>query len=344
MKSWLPVCKSNHAPCFYPGRSATVQPEVNAMTEPANNLVVCTFYKFTPLDQYTSLQQPILDQLSGNRITGTLLLAREGINGTIAGERQAVDEFLSWLAGQAGFSDIEYKQSETDRMPFKRTRVKLKKEIVTMGVEDIDPAIMAGTYIAPEDWNALLEDPQMLVVDTRNEYEIEVGHFANAVNPHTTNFREFPQYALENLDPEKHKKIAMYCTGGIRCEKATAFLKQNGFESVYHLKGGILNYLKTVPAPESRWQGECFVFDERVTVDHDLNRGSYDQCHGCRMPITEQDKASEYYQPGVSCPKCHGQRSQQDKARFAEREKQVQLAEERGRKHLGPEAMDDLIA
>ncbi len=309
------------------------------MTEPANNLVVCTFYKFTPLAHYVSLQQPMLDQLSGLSLTGTLLLAKEGINGTIAGERQAIDQFLKWLEGQAGFSGIEYKQSGTDRMPFKRTRVKLKEEIVTMGVEDIDPRVLAGTYIDPEDWNALLEDPETLVVDTRNEYEIEVGRFENAVNPHTTNFREFPQYALENLDPETHKKIAMYCTGGIRCEKATAFLKQNGFESVYHLQGGILNYLATVPVSESRWRGECFVFDERVTVDHDLNRGRYDQCHGCRMPVTEKDKASEYYQPGVSCPKCHGKRSQQDRARFAERERQVQLAEERKEEHLGPGAM-----
>ena len=314
------------------------------MTEPANNIVVCTFYKFTPLDHYISLQRPILDQLSGNRITGTLLLAKEGINGTIAGEREAVDQFLKWLEGHAEFSGIEQKKSGTDQLPFKRTRVKLKKEIVTMGVEGIDPLVLAGTCVDPEDWNALLEDPDTLVVDTRNEYEIEVGHFENAVNPHTTNFREFPQYALEKLDPGKHKKIAMYCTGGIRCEKATAFLKQNGFESVYHLKGGILNYLKTVPVSESGWRGECFVFDERVTVNHDLNTGSYHQCHGCRMPITEQDKASEYYQPGVSCPKCYGKRSERDKARFAEREKQVQLAEDRGEKHLGPQAVGDLIA
>ena len=314
------------------------------MTEPANNLVVCTFYKFTPLEHYISLQQPILDQLSGHRITGTLLLAKEGINGTIAGEREAINQFLKWLEGHAEFSGIELKKSTTDRLPFKRARVKLKKEIVTMGVEGIDPSVLAGTHVAPEDWNALLEDPEALLIDTRNEYEIEVGQFENAVNPHTTNFREFPQYALENLDPEKHKKIAMYCTGGIRCEKATAFLKQNGFESVYHLKGGILNYLKTVPVSESGWRGECFVFDERVTVNHGLDRGSYHQCHGCRMPISEQDKASEHYQAGVSCPKCYSQRSERDKARFAEREKQVKLAEERGERHLGPGAVGDMIA
>ena len=309
------------------------------MTKPADNIVVCTFYKFTPLDHYVSLQQPILNQLSGNRIAGTLLLAKEGINGTIAGEREAVDQFLKWLEGQAGLSGIEKKESRADQLPFKRTRVKLKKEIVTMGVDGIDPSDLAGTYVDPEDWNALMEDPETLLVDTRNEYEIEVGRFENAVNPHTTNFREFPQYALENLDPEKHKKIAMYCTGGIRCEKATAFLKQSGFESVYHLKGGILKYLETVPVSESRWRGECFVFDERVTVDHELNKGSYHQCHGCRMPISDQDMASEYYRAGVSCPKCHGKRSERDKARFAERERQVQLAEDRGEEHLGPGAM-----
>ena len=314
------------------------------MTEPADNIVVCTFYKFTSLDHYVSLQQPILNQLSVNRIAGTLLLAKEGINGTIAGEQERIDEFLKWLEGQAEFSGIEKKESRADQLPFKRTRVKLKNEIVTMGVDGIDPSDLAGTYVDPEDWNALMEDSETLLVDTRNEYEIEVGHFENAVNPHTTNFREFPQFALENLDPEKHKKIAMYCTGGIRCEKSTAFLKQNGFESVYHLRGGILKYLETVPVSESRWQGECFVFDERVTVDHDLNKGSYDQCHGCRMPISEQDMVSEYYQAGVSCPKCHGKRSKQDKARFAERERQVQLAEDRGEKHIGPQAVGDLTA
>ena len=272
---------------------------------PENNIAVCAFYKFTPLDHYISLQQPILHQLSSNRITGTVLLAKEGINGTVAGEREGLDQFLGWLGGRAEFSGIEFKKSTTDRLPFKRTRVKLKKEIVTMGVEGIDPSVMTGIHVDPEDWNALLQDPRTLVVDTRNEYEIEAGHFANAVNPHTTNFREFPQYALESLHPARHKKIAMYCTGGIRCEKATAFLKKNGFESVYHLRGGILNYLATIPISESRWRGECFVFDERVTVNHDLDRGSYGQCHVCRMPVTERDRASEYYQPGASCPQCY---------------------------------------
>ncbi len=314
------------------------------MTEPANNIAVCTFYKFTALAHYTSLKEPILDRLSGNHIVGTVLLAKEGINGTVAGEREAVDQFLEWLGGQAEFSGIEFRKSATDRLPFKRTRVKLKKEIVTMGIKGIDPPVLSGTHVDPEEWNSLLRDPRTLVVDTRNEYEIEVGHFENAVNPHTKNFREFPQYALENLASHSHKKIAMYCTGGIRCEKATAFLKQNGFESVYHLKGGILNYLETIPRSESRWRGECFVFDERVTVNHDLNRGSYDQCHACRMPITARDKASEHYQPGANCPKCHNKRSQQDKARFAEREKQVQLAQERGEQHLGPGAMPGLVA
>lgn len=306
------------------------------MTKPAANIVVCTLYKFTVLDHYTALQKPIRKQLSKNRIAGTLLLAKEGINGTIAGEREKVDGFLKWLEEQTNLSGIEKKVSTTDRLPFKRTKVKLKKEIVTMGIEGIDPLNLAGTHVDPKDWNALIKDPEMLLIDTRNEYEIEVGRFENSINPHTTNFREFPEYAQKNLDPEKHKKIAMYCTGGIRCEKATAFLKQNGFESVYHLKGGILKYLETIPGSESKWQGECFVFDERVTVDHDLNKGRYDQCHGCRMPITEHDKASEYYQPGVSCPKCHGGRSEHDKARFAERERQVRLAEKRGEKHIGP--------
>jgi UPF0176 protein len=210
-------------------------------------------------------------------------------------------------------------------------------EIVTMGVEGIDPRFSAGTYVEPEQWNQLIDDPEVLLIDTRNEYEIEVGRFDNAVNPHTTSFRDFPDYVRDNLDPTTHRKIAMYCTGGIRCEKSTAYLKQQGFEEVYHLKGGILKYLEKVNQQASKWQGECFVFDERVTVDHSLEKGSYDQCHACRLPITEDDKLSASYQQGVSCPHCFDQKSDQDRARFAERQKQVELARLRGVSHIGPE-------
>ncbi len=298
-------------------------------------IVVCALYKFTALDQFVSFREVVLDRLEKHKILGTILLAKEGINGTVAGLREDIDRFLDWLARQPGLSDIEIKESINNQPPFKRAKVKLKNEIVTMGVEDIDPRKYSGTYIEPEDWNGLLDDPDVLVVDTRNEYEIKVGRFENSINPHTTNFREFPAFTEQHLDPQKHKKIAMYCTGGIRCEKATAFLKQQGFKQVFHLKGGILKYLERIHEQESKWQGECFVFDERVTVDHQLNKGKYEQCHACRLPITDEDKADEKYRPGVSCPACFEQSSEQDKARYAEREKQVKLASERNDVHIG---------
>jgi len=298
--------------------------------------LVCALYKFVPLDHFVSFQTPVKQQLKQSNIVGTLLLAPEGINGTIAGNPEKMRQFLCWLQTQPGLGKIEVKESWTHELPFKRSKVKLKKEIVTMGVAGIDPEGSAGTYVEPEDWNGLISDPEVVLIDTRNEYEIEVGQFEGAVNPHTNNFREFPNYAKQNLNPEKHKKVAMYCTGGIRCEKSTAFLKQSGFENVYHLKGGILRYLEKIPKENSKWRGECFIFDDRVTVDHDLNKGRYDQCHGCRMPITEEDKVSPHYQPGVCCPRCHNQRSPEDKARSAEREKQIRLAKSRGEKHIGP--------
>ena len=309
------------------------------MTEantPRGTVMVCALYKFVSLPEYRTLQAPVLETMLSYPIRGTLLLAAEGINGTIAGDPADVIEFLGWLQGRPGLGEIDTKISWTDAAPFKRSRVKLKKEIVTMGVEGIDPAQSAGTYVEPEDWNALVDDPDVLLVDTRNGYEIEVGQFENAVDPKTTTFREFPDFARTQLDPTRHKKVAMYCTGGIRCEKSTAFLRQIGFENVYHLKGGILNYLEKVPESDSRWRGECFVFDERVTVDHDLEKGSYDQCHACRRPISENDKDHAHYQQGVSCPHCYGERTDADRQRYAEREKQVALAEKSGRIHIGP--------
>ena len=257
------------------------------------------------LPGFRELQAPVLETMVSYPVRGTLLLASEGINGTIAGDPADVVEFLEWLQSRPGLGKIDIKVSWTDAVPFKRSRVKLKKEIVTMGVAGIDPAQSAGTYVEPEQWNALVDDPDVVLVDTRNEYEIEVGQFENAVNPHTTTFREFPDYARTQLEPLKHKKVAMYCTGGIRCEKSTAYLREMGFENVYHLKGGILNYLEKIPERESRWRGECFVFDERVTVGHDLEKGSYDQCHACRRPISESYKEHAHYQQGVSCPRCY---------------------------------------
>ena len=300
--------------------------------------VVCALYKFVTLDDYEALRQPLLDLMEGNQIRGTLLLAREGINGTVSGSREAIDRLLAWLNADPRFAGISYKESLNDEAPFYRTKVKLKKEIVTMGVEGIDPRRIVGTYVKPKEWNALISDPDVVLVDTRNHYEVQIGTFKNAIDPHTESFREFPQYVKENLDPTKHKKVAMFCTGGIRCEKSTAYLKEQGFEEVYHLEGGILKYLEEVPEEESLWQGECFVFDERVTVNHKLERGNYDQCHACRMPITEEDKQSPQYEKGVSCPHCFDKHAEERKARFLEREKQVQLAKLRGEVHIGGDA------
>jgi len=275
-------------------------------------------------------------------VRGTLLLAVEGINGTVAGSRDAIDSLLGWLRIDPRLADIDVKESFTSKAPFLRTKVKLKKEIVTMGVEGIDPKQVVGTYVEPSDWNALISDPDVLLVDTRNDYEVQVGTFKNAVNPNTVSFREFPEYVENHLDPKKHKKVAMFCTGGIRCEKSTAYLKEQGFGEVYHLKGGILKYLEQVPEHDTLWQGECFVFDDRVTVDHQLQKGNYDQCHACRLPITEEDKANELYVSGVSCPYCFDKTTSEQRQRFLEREKQMRLAEKRGEVHLGSAVSEQL--
>ncbi|MBK8814767.1 MAG: rhodanese-related sulfurtransferase [Methylococcaceae bacterium] len=314
------------------------------MTSIPEPIVVCALYKFVSLPDYQQIRQPLLDVMEGNQVKGTLLLAQEGINGTIAGSRKGVDSLLTWLKSDPRLAELEYKESFTDVPPFNRTKVKLKKEIVTMGVEGIDPQRVVGTYVSPKDWNELICDPDVLLIDTRNDYEYQVGTFKNAINPNTESFREFPQYIKDHLDPEKHKKVAMFCTGGIRCEKSTAYLKEQGFDEVYHLKGGILKYLEDVPAEETLWQGECFVFDDRVTVNHQLEKGRYDQCHACRLPITEADKASPMYEIGVSCPHCYDKKSPEQKQRFAEREKQIELAKLRGEKHIGSEAAKALIA
>ena len=306
-------------------------------------LVVCALYKFVTLENYEELRQPLHDVMEKNQVRGTLLLASEGINGTIAGSRHAIDTVIDWLKMDARLNDIDCKESLTDNPPFNRTRVKLKKEIVTMGVEGIDPKRIVGTYVNPNEWNALINNPDVLVVDTRNDYEFQVGTFKNAINPNTQSFREFPEYVKNNLNPQQHKKVAMFCTGGIRCEKSTAFLKEQGFDEVYHLKGGILKYLEEVPASDTLWEGECFVFDERVTVNLALEKGSYDQCNACRMPITEDDKASDKYLQGVSCSHCFDKNTLEQKARFTEREKQMELARNRGEAHLGTDAAKLLI-
>ena len=303
-------------------------------------IVVSALYKFVKLDNFPELRNPLLKVMEEHEVKGTLLLAKEGINGTIAGDRQGIDAVLTWLRSDPRLADVDTKESYEKDMPFYRSKVKLKKEIVTMGVENIDPKKVVGTYVKPKDWNALISDPDVILIDTRNDYEVQIGGFKHAVNPKTETFREFPQYVKDNLDPNRHKKVAMYCTGGIRCEKSTAYLKEQGFEDVFHLQGGVLKYLEEIPAKESMWEGECFVFDNRVAVNHDLEKGQYDQCYACRYPITEEEKKSPQFEQGVSCPHCYDKVSEQQRQRFSEREKQVKLAKERGEEHIGSIAKD----
>ena len=305
------------------------------MNDSPQRCVIVALYCFTKFTNYRTFREPLLERMLSHDVLGTLLLAKEGINGTIAGSRGGIDRIIAWIKQDDLFKDLEVKESYSASNPFYRSKVKIKKEIVTMGVEGIDPTHSAGTYVDPGKWNSLIDDPEVLLLDTRNEYEIEIGTFENAINPKTSSFREFPEYVEKTLDPSKHKKIAMFCTGGIRCEKSTAFLKQKGFKDVYHLKGGILKYLENVAEGDSKWKGECFVFDNRVAVNHKLERGSYDQCHACRMPITEGDKNKKEYVKGVSCHFCWGKHSKEQIDRFSEREKQMRLAGKRGESHIG---------
>ena len=270
---------------------------------------------------------------------GTLLLAREGINGTIAGSDESIDAVLAHVRTLPGCSNIEVKESRSNTMPFHRTKVRLKKEIVTMGQPDLDPLSGVGTYVDPQDWNALIADPDVIVIDTRNDYEVQIGTFEGAIDPETKSFGEFPDWfrakRAEIEDTGRSPKIAMFCTGGIRCEKSTAFARSEGVKEVYHLKGGILNYLEHVPEQESLWRGECFVFDQRVTVAHGLAQGSYGLCHACRRPVSDADMASPLYEEGVSCPACHDERSDEQRAAYRERQRQETLAATRGMAHVG---------
>jgi UPF0176 protein len=296
--------------------------------------VVAALYKFVALPDYVTLRDALYQHLVLNKVKGTLLLAEEGINGTICGTREGIDAVRQWLDADGRFAGLSYKESFADEPAFYRTKVKLKTEIVTMGVPGVNPQHIVGTYVKGEDWNRLIEDPDTILIDTRNDYEVAIGTFKHAVNPNTTSFREFPQWAADNLDKTKHKKVAMFCTGGIRCEKSTAYLKEQGFDEVYHLDGGILKYLEEMPEQNSLWQGECFVFDQRVAVKHGLEQGSYDQCYACRMPLSQADMQSDKYLQGMSCPHCHDQLSDEQKASFAERQKQIELAKQRGEQHI----------
>ena len=287
-----------------------------------SQIVVAALYRFVPLEDFLDLKQPIEDEMRAAQVRGTLLLAREGINGTVAGDRIGIDRLLTFLRRDPRLEALDVKESFCDAIPFKRSRVRLKKEIVTLGVEGIDPLEAVGTYVEPRQWNELISDPDVILVDTRNDYEVAIGTFRGATNPKTRSFRQFPQFVEQNLDPQKHSKIAMFCTGGIRCEKSTALLKQRGFKEVYHLRGGILKYLEEVDEDQSLWEGECFVFDARVSVGHGLRESDHVMCFGCGWPVTSEQQQPPEYVPGVQCPHCAGTITEDQRQRFAERQRQ----------------------
>ena len=296
---------------------------------------VAALYQFARFDDPAAVQAGMRGVCGAAGTKGTVLIAREGINGTIAGSADAVEQVIAHIRTLPGCAAIRVKYSGADAMPFYRMKVRLKREIVTMGQPDIDPLTGAGHYVEAADWNALIDAPDMVVIDTRNDYEVEIGSFAGAVDPKTASFSEFPDWVRANRERLLGKRVAMFCTGGIRCEKATAFLKAEGMDEVYHLKGGILKYLEEVPPEDSRWQGECFVFDQRVAIGHGLAEGTYDLCHACRMPVSAGDKTSPDYADGISCPKCRAARDDTQRAGYAERHRQVKFAETRGRGHIG---------
>ena len=295
---------------------------------------VAAFYQFTPLDDLPALQSWLLAELAALNVRGSVLLADEGINGTLSMPHASYDAVLDVLRAVPGCAGLRAKRSSSEGHAFRRLKVRLKREIVTLGVEGVDPNETVGTYVSPEDWNALISDPDTFVIDTRNDYEVEQGTFEGAENPGTDTFGEFPDWFQRAVEARKPKRIAMFCTGGIRCEKATSYAKQTGLDDVYHLDGGILAYLEAVPEPESLWRGECFVFDERVSLTHGLDQGVAVICRACKFPVSADAQAHPHYIPGVSCPHCHDRTTAQQKARFAERQRQVELAEARGAPHL----------
>lgn len=301
--------------------------------------LTAALYKFVSLPDYRELRQPLLTFCETRNITGTLLLAEEGINGTIAGLEADIRAVLDYLHTADIFkgrlADLEHKESWSDKQPFYRLKVKLKKEIVTLGVPEVKPSEMAGTYVKPEDWNALISDPDVILIDTRNDYEVDIGTFKGAINPKTRSFSELPYWVAQNPSLKEKPKVAMFCTGGIRCEKSTAYMRSLGFDEVYHLQGGILKYLETVPAEQSMWEGECFVFDERVSVGHGLQPGDYEFCRACRYPLSPEERQSPLFVQGISCPHCHGKVSEEKKRALAERQKQIELARQRNQVHVG---------
>lgn len=299
------------------------------------DIVVAAFYQFTPFEDPAALRAPLLAQLSAHDLKGTVLLAPEGVNGTIAGSRAGIDAALEALRALPNCLQIEHKESHAESMPFYRLKVRLKKEIVTLKVPGVDPLASVGTYVAPEDWNALITDSETVVIDTRNDFEVEMGTFEGAINPATASFSDFPKWLEDHRAELEGKKVAMFCTGGIRCEKATSLLKGRGFDDVFHLKGGILKYLENIPEAESRWRGECFVFDNRVSVKHGLEIGEHEVCHACRWPLDAAGRASPNFVKGVSCDHCIDQRTDLQRERYATRQTQVELAKARGEVHIG---------
>ena len=302
-----------------------------------NEILVAALYKFVEIDDLLSLQSNLYEICEKNNIMGTILIANEGINGTISGKTNEINQTISLLKSDKRFTNIEIKYSSTDKQPFHRMKVRLKKEIVTIGLPEINPNKKVGTYVKPDDWNDLISDPNVVVIDTRNKYETKIGSFQNALDPETSSFREFPDWVkkFKSSKENANKKIAMFCTGGIRCEKASSLMKEEGFEDVYHLQGGILKYLETIDRENSLWNGECFVFDQRVCLTDELEVGSYKMCFACRMPITEEEMQNEKYIEGISCIYCYDKTTKEKKERFGSRQKQILLAKERGEKHLG---------
>ena len=305
--------------------------------------IVAALYKFSLIKEPNLLQLKIRNKFKSYSVCGTILIGNEGLNGTISGNKSSIIKAIKYIKSIEGFNNIDIKYSESQKNPFARLKIKLKKEIVTIGDESIDPNDIAGHYVNPQNWNDLISDENTILIDTRNDYEYSIGTFKNSINPNTIRFREFPEWVKKqnfSKEDKETKKIAMFCTGGIRCEKASSFMKKEGFNDVNHLKGGILKYFEVVDEQDSLWSGECFVFDERVSVRHDLSVGTFDMCHGCRMPITEEDKKSMSYIKGVACPKCINEKTEEQKARYISRQKQIDIARGRNQKHIGPKDMD----
>lgn len=302
---------------------------------PPRMFTIAALYHFTRLNDPAALKPGVEAACRDAGVKGTILLATEGVNGTIAGPRDGIDAALAYLRTLPGCALLDWKESEAAEQPFLRLKVRLKKEIVTLGQPGVDPTSEVGTYVTPQDWDDLIERDDVVLIDTRNDYEVGIGQFKGAIDPGTTSFREFPDWWQANKSAYEGKKVAMYCTGGIRCEKASSYLLSDGVDEVFHLKGGILKYLEHTPPEESSWDGECFVFDNRVSVGHGLKQGPYDLCHACRRPISDADKASDIYQPGVQCPHCVDEYTEADRGRFRQRQKQIELAKKRGEVHLG---------